>query len=239
MPTEDDPISDDDATSTSSHNEGVFEAEPAQPDAALEPHSEVLSGVMDEHETDSTGELELSGMADDLEPQPAKSDPGFDGWLDDDEAAESGDDPYAPLADGDADAAAEIADWVAFTSGAGAESPDAGETDVVVDVTDDSIAATSAEADDSAVPEPAEPDSSDEDRDDSDDEPHEDTIEFFLDEQEEDVLGDEAAAPDAADELESEPEAELDRRPDEHPDEESDAGPDIASSSEPVVPAAA
>ena len=246
MRTDDDPISDDDATSTSSPSEGDFEDGPEQPDAALEPYSEVLSGVMDEHDADSTGELELPGINDDLKPHPAKSDPGFDGWLDDDQLASSGEDPYAALNDEADDAAAEIADWVAFTSGAGDESADASETDVVVDVTDESIAAASAETAGAAAPESGESASADRDLDDSDEEPHEDTIEFFLDDSEEDELDDEAATPlDATDgpadgpvdRPADEPEGEIDSS--DEPDQEQGNGPDDdqddASSDEPVI----
>jgi len=223
MPTDDDPISEDDATSTSSQSDGVFEVEPAQPDAALEPHSEVLSGVMDEHDSDSTGELELPGSNDDLQPQPAKSDPGFDGWLDDDQVAGAGDDPYAALADDDDDAAAEIADWVTFTSGGGDEPADTGETDVVVDVTDDTIAATSAGNGEAATPESEESGSVHEDPADADEEPHEDTIELFLDDPETDAPDDDAAAtPDATEE----PEERRAEEPEDAPEEESDSGDD-------------
>jgi len=254
MRTDDDPISDDDATSTSSPSEGVFEDGPAQPDAALEPYSEVLSGVMDEHDADSTDELELPGINDDLKPQPAKSDPGFDGWLDDDQLASSGEDPYAALNDEADDAAAEIADWVAFTSGVGDESADASETDVVVDVTDESIAAASAETAGAAATGLGESASGDGDLDESDEEPHEDTIEFFLDDSEEDELDDGAATPlDAADEPADEPlDGPVDERVDEpadepegeidssdEPDQEQDDGSDDdqndASSDEPVI----
>ena len=223
MPTDDDPISKDDATSTSSQSDGVFEVEPAQPDAALEPHSEVLSGVMDEHDSDSAGELELPGSNDDLQPQPAKSDPGFDGWLDDDQVAGAGDDPYAALADDDDDAAAEIADWVTFTSGGGDEPADTGETDVVVDVTDDTIAATSAGNGEAATPESEESGSVHEDPADADEEPHEDTIELFLDDPETDAPDDDAAAtPDATEE----PEERRAEEPEDAPEEESDSGDD-------------
>ena len=223
MPTDDDPISEDDATSTSSQSDGVFEVEPAQPDAALEPHSEVLSGVMDEHDSDSTGELELPGSNDDLQPQPAKSDPGFDGWLDDDQVAGAGDDPYAALADDDDDGAAEIADWVTFTSGGGDEPADTGETDVVVDVTDDTIAATSAGNGEAATPESEESGSVHEDPADADEEPHEDTIELFLDDPETDAPDDDAAAtPDATEE----PEERRAEEPEDAPEEESDSGDD-------------
>jgi phosphatidate cytidylyltransferase len=239
MPTEDDPISNDDATSTSSQSDEVFEAEPADPDAALEPYSEVLSGVMDEHDGDSTGELELPGMNDDPRPQPAKADPGFDGWLDDDRVTASGDDPYAELADDDADAASEIADWVAFTSG-GDESAGGGTTDVVVDVTDDSIAAASGAADDAATPKPEHSASEDETSSedgvpDDGDEPHEDTIEFFLDDPEEDALdGDAAGTPAAEDELEDELAEEPDDEPDENSNEGSDEVPGVDAVEEPA-----
>jgi phosphatidate cytidylyltransferase len=227
MRTDDDPISDDDATSTSSESDGVFEAEPAQPDAALEPHSEVLSGVMDEHDSDSTGELELPGSNDDLKPQPAKSDPGFDGWLDDSQVVESGDDPYAALADDDDDAAAEIADWVSFTSDGGDESADTGETDVVVDVTDDTIAATSAENGQTTTPEFEESGPVDEDLGDADEEPHEDTIELFLDDPEADAPDDEAATtPDASEESEDGLAEESKDEPEGEPEDESDSGDD-------------
>ena len=228
MRTDDDPIADDDATSTSSESDGVFEAEPTAPDPAFEPYSEVLSGVMDEHDSDSTGELELPGMNDDLKPQPAESDPGFDGWLDDDQVVSSGDDPYSALADEDDDAAAEIADWVAFTSATGDEPADTGETDVVVDVTDDSIAAASVATDGRTTPEPDESTSADEGHDVADEEPHEDTIEFFLDEPEEDDLDEEAAvAPEDAEESEDEPA--------EEPKGEPEDGLDDEPSEEPVV----
>ena len=225
MRTDDDPISDDDATSTSSQSDGVFEVEPAQPDAALEPHSEVLSGVMDEHDSDSTDELELPGVNDDLEPQPAKSDPGFDGWLDDDQVVGSGDDPYVALADDDDDAAGEIADWVSFTSG-GDESADTGETDVVVDVTDDTIAGSSAGNGETTTPESEESEESGsvrEDAADADEEPHEDTIELFLDDPETDAPDDEAAATPGATE---EPEDGRAEEPKDAPEEESDSGDD-------------
>ena len=82
----------------------------------------------------------------------------------------------------DDDAAAEIADWVAFTSDAGDESGDTGETDVVVDVTDDSIAAViSRERRNYGHRNSRSPNPMDEDPEDAEDEPHEDTIEFFLD----------------------------------------------------------
>ncbi len=169
MRTDDDPMSDDDATSTSSETNGVVEVGTGTPDAPLEPFSEVLSGVMDEHDSDTTGELELPEATDDLKPHPAKSDPGFDGWLDDA-------DPYAALTDDEDDAAAEIADWVAFTSGAADDLDEGGETDVVVDVTDTSVGGVSI-----VTPPVADEPPDVVDVTDVDDEPHEDTIEFFLD----------------------------------------------------------
>ena len=169
MRTDDDPMSDDDATSTSSETNGVVEVGTGTPDAPLEPFSEVLSGVMDEHDSDTTGELELPEAADDPKPHPAKSDPGFDGWLDDA-------DPYAALTDDEDDAAAEIADWVAFTSGAADDLDEGGETDVVVDVTDTSVGGVSI-----VTPPVADEPPDVVDVTDVDDEPHEDTIEFFLD----------------------------------------------------------
>jgi len=169
MRTDDDPMSDDDATSTSSETNGVVEVGTGTPDAPLEPFSEVLSGVMDEHDSDTSGELELPEAADDLKPHPAKSDPGFDGWLDDA-------DPYAALTDDEDDAAAEIADWVAFTSGAADDLDEGGETDVVVDVTDTSVGGVSI-----VTPPVADEPPDVVDVTDVDDEPHEDTIEFFLD----------------------------------------------------------
>ncbi|MGB5379947.1 MAG: phosphatidate cytidylyltransferase [Acidimicrobiia bacterium] len=226
MRTDDDPISDEDATSTSSRTEGVFGADPEQSDAALEPYSEVLSGVMDEHDSDSTGELELPGMNDDPKPRPAKSDPGFDGWLDDDQVAGSADDPYSTFADDQDDAAAEIADWVAFTSGGDDESADTGQTDVVVDVTDDSIAAASVVTGD-ATPAPDESTSGDGDTADADEEPHEDTIELFLDGSEKEPLDDEAAStPRATDD----PDVESGKQPDAGSD--SSAKPDQGTDDE-------
>ncbi len=172
MRTDDDPMSDDDATSTSSETDGVIEGSSGTPDAPFEPFSEVLSGVMDDHDTDSPGELELPEGADDPKPHPAKSDPGFDGWLDDA-------DPYAALAGDEDDASAEIADWVAFTSGA---ADDGGETEVVVDVTDTSIGDASVVTPPVADEPPDVIDASAvDDAAFADDEPHEDTIEFFLD----------------------------------------------------------
>ena len=167
MRTDDDPMSDDDATSTSSEADGVIEGDGGTPDAPLEPFSEVLSGVMDEHDPDTTGELEPPEAADDLKPHPAKSDPGFDGWLDDA-------DPYAALTDDEDDAAAEIADWVAFTSGSADDLDDGGATDVVVDVTDTSVGDVSIVTPPVADEPPDVVDVTDVD------EPHEDTIEFFL-----------------------------------------------------------
>jgi phosphatidate cytidylyltransferase len=134
MPTEDDRTPDDEAsledTETSSEGHAAvagFEST----DAPLEAFGEVLSGAMDPHDPDATGELDLPGVNENLNPHPADADPGFDGWLDDDEASAKTDDPYASLSESeDDDDASEIADWMAFTSAA------ADEVEVVVDVTD-------------------------------------------------------------------------------------------------------
>jgi len=231
MPTDDDPISDDDATSTSSETDGVFGTGVVASDAPLVPFSEVLSGVMDDQDLESTGELDLPEEDDGIKLRPAKSDPGFDGWLDDD-------DPYAAL-DGDDDAAAEIADWVAFTSGSTEDVEDTGETDVVVDVTDDAISDASivsapaldavieipdvedveVEAVDAVVDDPA----------DAEDEPHEDTIEFFLDDSAEDGPAADGGTGDD-DELDDEPAAMLDVEDD---SDEDDPGEDDLEEDDP------
>ncbi len=141
MPTEDDRTPEDETsledTATSSEGHAAvagFEST----DAPLEPFGEVLSGAMDPHDPDATGELDLPGVNESLNPHPADADPGFDGWLDDDEASAKTDDPYASLSEGEDedDAASEIADWMAFTSAATDESSVADEVEVVVDVTD-------------------------------------------------------------------------------------------------------
>jgi phosphatidate cytidylyltransferase len=134
MPTEDDRTPEDEAsledTATSSEGHAAvagFEST----DAPLEAFGEVLSGAMDPHDPDATGELDLPGVNENLNPHPADADPGFDGWLDDDEASAKTDDPYGSLSESeDDDDASEIADWMAFTSAA------ADEVEVVVDVTD-------------------------------------------------------------------------------------------------------
>ncbi|MEN8113435.1 MAG: phosphatidate cytidylyltransferase [Actinomycetota bacterium] len=119
---------------------------------------------MDDHDPEATDELELSDIHKDLDPKPAESDAGFDGWLD--TADPEAEDPYAGLAEDDA--AAEIADWMAFTGGGEAdESSD--EPEVVVDVTDAAVAGEDAS-------------SADEDTIGDDD--HDDTIELYLDESE-------------------------------------------------------
>ncbi|MEA3509982.1 MAG: phosphatidate cytidylyltransferase [Actinomycetota bacterium] len=141
MPTEDGRTPDDDtshddtATSSDSHAAVAgFEST----DAPLEPFGEVLSGVMEPHDPDATGELDLPGVNENLNPHPADADPGFDGWLDDDDVSAKSDDPYASLseADDDDEAASEIADWMAFTGAAADEPPAVDEVEVVVDVTD-------------------------------------------------------------------------------------------------------
>ena len=92
---------------------------------------------MDPHDPDATGELDLPGFDETLEPHPADDDPGFDGWLDDDEASAKTEDPYAALSEDDeGDAASEIADWMAFTSTAADEPSVTDDVEVVVDVTD-------------------------------------------------------------------------------------------------------
>ena len=179
---EGDPSLEDTATSSESHTavEG-FESV----DAPLESFGEVLSGAMDAHDPDATGELDLPGVNENLTPHPADDDPGFDGWLDDDESSAKADDPYSALSDAEAgdDAASEIADWMAFTSAAADETSDAEDVEVVVDVTD---AVASDE-------EPTDVENTDSTEDDADegspsvrvtepdhDDPHEDTAETML-----------------------------------------------------------
>ncbi|MEN8233295.1 MAG: phosphatidate cytidylyltransferase [Actinomycetota bacterium] len=156
----DDPTMDDSATSADSDGISVsgFDA----PDAPGEPAAEVLSGDMDEHDPEATDELELADIHKDLDPKPAQNDAGFDGWLDGEEPEGGG--PYEALAEDD-DGAAEIADWMAFTSGGASDEP-SDEPEVVVDVTD------------AAVADEAESESADDD--------HDDTIEFYPDEPETD-----------------------------------------------------
>jgi phosphatidate cytidylyltransferase len=132
---EDGPSLEDTATSSESHAAVAgFEST----DAPLEPFGEVLSGVMDPHDPDATGELDLPGVNETLNPHPAEDDPGFDGWLDDDEASAKTVDPYAALSEAEVedDPASEIADWMAFTSSNTDETPVADDLEVVVDVTD-------------------------------------------------------------------------------------------------------
>jgi len=190
MPTDDDraayedPSLEDTATSSESHA-AVAGFESA--DAPLEPFGEVLSGAMDAHDPDSTGELDLPGVDENLNPHPAEADPGFDGWLDDNEASAKADDPYASLSGSEEedDGAAEIADWMAFTSSAADEPAVTDDVEVVVDVTDkvasddepadaDPVERTGDETDKEEVPlvQIVEPDG---------DEPAEDTVELFLD----------------------------------------------------------
>ena len=141
MPTDDDRAAADeqsleDTTTSSDGHAAVAGFESA--DAPLEAFGEVLSGAMDEHDPDVTGELDLPGVNDKLTPHPAEADPGFDGWLDDDLPSAQGEDPYAALSKSEEedDAAAEIADWMAFTSGDVDESSSSAEIEVVVDDTD-------------------------------------------------------------------------------------------------------
>lgn len=190
MPTDDDPAAHEDATSSSAGSDDVFTIDSEPVNAPLGSQAEVLSGVMDGNDPESTGELDLPEPDDDITLHPAPSDPGFDGWLDGAEAADS--DPYAALAEED-DAAAEIADWVAFTSSA-----DGGDTDVVIDVTDESVEPPATPVDVGSTEGAAETPTDDatelNDDLDDDDEPHEDTIEFFLDGSD---GGDEAATTEA------------------------------------------
>ena len=197
MPTDDDraaeedPSLEDTATSSESHAAVAgFEST----DAPLEPFGEVLSGAMDAHDPDATGELDLPGVDENLNPQPAEADPGFDGWLDDKETPAKADDPYSSLSESEEedDGAAEIADWMAFTSSAADEPAVSDDVEVVVDVTD-----TVVSGDEAADADPAEPAgdvSVEEDLPlvqivEPDDEPAEDTVELFLDDSapEEDV----------------------------------------------------
>ncbi len=246
MPTDDDApsnadaMSGEDATSSSAGSDDAFAVDRESVNAPFEPQAEVLSGDMDGHDPESTGELDVPEPGDDIELRPAPSDPGFDGWLDGEESADS--DPYAALVDGD-DAAAEIADWVAFSSGANADAPSAGDTDVVIDVTDDSAQVEAALLDDGATDaSPAEAViDADDDEDDDDDEPHEDTIEFFLDGSDDDAEAaadesdesdDDPAAEEPDDEAEPEPEADAGAPP-----EAMSSGDDETDAAEPIVEA--
>ncbi|MFV9671689.1 MAG: phosphatidate cytidylyltransferase [Acidimicrobiia bacterium] len=191
---EDDTAREDSATSSDSHAAVAgFEST----DAPLEPFGEVLSGVMEPHDPDATSELDLPGVNENLNPHPADADPGFDGWLDDDDGSAKSDDPYSALSEADKedDAASEIADWMAFTSAAADEPPAVDEVEVVVDVTDtvvseeetadvESTGETDGEG--AAEEEVAEEDDEEEDlpfvriADTDGDDPHEDTVEVVL-----------------------------------------------------------
>ncbi|MCL1692527.1 MAG: phosphatidate cytidylyltransferase [Actinomycetia bacterium] len=197
MPTEDDRTPEDETsledTATSSEGHAAvagFEST----DAPLEPFGEVLSGAMDPHDPDATGELDLPGVNENLNPHPADADPGFDGWLDDDEASAKTDDPYASLSEGEDedDAASEISDWMAFTSAAADESSVADEVEVVVDVTDTVVSEEETpdvdptdSIDDDVAEEQGEEEQEEEDlpfvriTESDEDDPHEDTVELL------------------------------------------------------------
>ena len=86
MSTDDDPTPEDEPSleNTATASEGhAAVAGFESTDAPLEPFGEVLSEDMDPHDPDATGELDLPGFNETLEPHPADDDPGFDGWLDD------------------------------------------------------------------------------------------------------------------------------------------------------------
>ncbi|MEA2009818.1 MAG: hypothetical protein U9N78_03860, partial [Actinomycetota bacterium] len=199
MSTEDDHSPEDgtsrDDSATSSESPAAVEGFEST-DAPLEPFGEVLSGVMDPHDPDATGELDLPDVNETPNPHPADADPGFDGWLDDDEISAKTGDPYASLSDAEdeEDAASEIADWMAFTSAAADEPVIADEAEVIVDVTDTVVSEEDTADDENAdsVEDDAE-EFADEagDRDEEDlpfvritepeaDEPHEDTVELVL-----------------------------------------------------------
>ncbi|MCJ7779616.1 MAG: hypothetical protein MUQ27_02200, partial [Acidimicrobiia bacterium] len=141
---------------------------------------------MDRHDPEATGELDLPGENENLAPHPAEADPGFDGWLGDNETSAPSKDPFAALTapeDGD-DPAAEIADWMAFTSAVADEPSVSDEVEVVIDVTD-----TVVSEEGTLEGEPT--DSIEEGSDAGDppfvrisdpegDDPHEDTVELFL-----------------------------------------------------------
>ncbi|MEA2024059.1 MAG: phosphatidate cytidylyltransferase [Actinomycetota bacterium] len=178
---QDGPSLDDTSTSSESHTAvDGFEST----DAPLEPSGEVISGVMDEYDPDATGELDLPGVNEDLNPHPAEADPGFDGWLVDDEASPPSDDPYAALSesDEDDDAASEIADWMAFTNAPADEASIPEEEDDDADVAEAVVPeerTPEAESVDSTEDGPDEnlPLATDEDP--IDDDPHEDTGAVF------------------------------------------------------------
>jgi phosphatidate cytidylyltransferase len=190
MSTDDDPTPEDEPslenTDTASEGHAAvvgFEST----DAPLEPFGEVLSEVMDPHDPDATGELDLPGFSETLEPHPAENDPGFDGWLDDDEASAKTEDPYAVLSEDDeGDAASEIEDWMAFTSTAADEPSVSDDVEVVVDVTDTVVSEEETPDVESTVP--IEDDEEDKEEDlafvritePDADVPHEDTVELVL-----------------------------------------------------------
>jgi phosphatidate cytidylyltransferase len=176
MPTDDDralgddPSPEDTVTSSESDAVGVgFEST----DAPLESLGEVVSVAMDQHDPDATGELDLPGVNENLKPHPAGADPGFDGWLDDDETPAKSEDPYASLSEpeGEDDAASEIADWMAFTSAANDEPSVSDEGEVVGDVTDRAVSEEGAPEGEPGDSIPEDPD---------DDDIHEDTVELFV-----------------------------------------------------------
>lgn len=186
---EDDTSRDDTATSSDGHAD-VAGFGPT--DAPLEPFGEVLSGGMEPHDPDVTGELDLPGANENLKPHPADADPGFDGWLDDDDGSAKDDDPYAALSEAaeEDDAASEIADWIAFTSAAADEPPAVDEVEVVVDVTD-TVASDEETVDVESTEETDDEGAAEEDNEDGDlpfvriedtdgDDPHENTVELVL-----------------------------------------------------------
>jgi phosphatidate cytidylyltransferase len=218
MPTDDDhapgdePSLENTGTSSEGHA-GVagFEAT----DAPLEAFGEVLSGVMDPHDPDATGELDLPGLNETLNPHPADEDPGFDGWLDDDEPPTKTDDPYTALSDEEDDGATEIADWMAFAGSAADEPSISDDEEIVVDVTDTVV--SEEETPDVGSIEPIE----DQEEEEEDlpfahitepgaDDPHDGTVDLVLD--------DSAVEPDDADVVVDEVES-IDAPVDEPPEE--------------------
>ncbi len=189
MPTDDDrspenePSRDD--TATSSDGDAAVDGFEST-DAPLEPFGEVLSGAMDPHDPDSTGELDLPGVNENLNPQPVDADPGFNGWLDGDETSAQSEEPYAALSESEEEeeAASEIADWMAFAGAAADEPSVSDKVEVVVDVTDTVVSEEGASEVEST--DPIEGDSDEGDltfvgiADPDEDDPHEDTVELFL-----------------------------------------------------------
>src|SRR5665811_492025 len=174
--------SDETATSVGADDVAVSGFE--SPDTPFELSVEVPSPDMDDHDSDGTGELDLPDSLEDSTSHRAKADPGFDGWLDDDQAEASTEDPCTALK-ADEDDAAEIADWMAFTRGEDDPASDADEPDVVVDMTDSAGASENRRVVASDEPSNAIPnedlaaDAAIEGF--AADEPHEDTIELFFD----------------------------------------------------------